>query len=96
MILRPDFYVQEDSIPWRCAREMGFAARRPLPRPIVAFRRPTAQKGDVRRFHEKTDAAGLPFPLILICGRTMSWRENCARTNGILPVHHRRFPEEVS
>src|SRR5258706_7074733 len=65
MILRPDFYVQDDSDPVALRREMGL--REDLPTAIVLF----GGHGSKVMYDitEKLDAAGLPLQLILICGR---------------------------
>ncbi len=65
MILRPDFYVEDNSDPIALRREMGL--REDLPTAIVLF----GGHGSKVMFDitEKLDAAGLPLQLILICGR---------------------------
>jgi len=79
MILRPDFYVQDDFDPVALRREMGL--REGLTTAIVLF----GGHGSKVMYDitEKLDAAGLPLQLILICGRkTMRWPANCGRASG--------------
>src|SRR6266705_1593505 len=65
MILRPDFYVEDNSDPIALRREMGL--REDLPTAIVLF----GGHGSKVMFDttEKLDAAGLPLQLILMWGR---------------------------
>jgi len=65
MILRPDFYVQDNSDPVALRMEMGL--REDLPTAIVLF----GGHGSKVMYDitEKLDASELPLQLILICGR---------------------------
>jgi 1,2-diacylglycerol 3-beta-galactosyltransferase len=65
MILRPDFYAQDDADPVALRNELGLQAD--LPTAIVLF----GGHGSKVMYDiaERLDATGLPLQLILICGR---------------------------
>jgi 1,2-diacylglycerol 3-beta-galactosyltransferase len=91
MILRPDFYVSDNSDPMALRKEMGL--RTDLPTAIVLF----GGHGSKVMFDitERLDAADSPVQLILICGRN---EELAAKLNGRrwkMPVHVMGFTKEV-
>jgi len=91
MILRPDFYVQDDSDPVALRREMGL--REGLTTAIVLF----GGHGSKVMFDitEKLDAAGLPLQLILICGRNDELAGKLRAHEWKMPVHIVGFTKEV-
>jgi UDP-N-acetylglucosamine:LPS N-acetylglucosamine transferase len=91
MILRPDFYVQDDSDPVAFRREMGL--REGLTTAIVLF----GGHGSKVMFDitEKLDAAGLPLQLILICGRNEELAGKLRARQWKMPVHVVGFTKEV-
>ena len=91
MILRPDFYVQDNSDLVALRREMGL--REGLPTAIVLF----GGHGSNLMYDitEKLDAAGLPLQLILICGRNEELAGKLRARQWKLPVHVIGFTKEV-
>ena len=91
MILRPDFYVQEDSDPVALRKEMGL--REGLTTAIVLF----GGHGSKVMYDitEKLDAAGLPLQLILICGRNDELAGKLRAHEWKMPVHIVGFTKEV-
>src|SRR5437879_2931856 len=91
MILRPDFYVEDNSDPIALRREMGL--REDLPTAIVLF----GGHGSKVMFDitEKLDAAGLPLQLILICGRNEELVTELRARPWKMPVHIVGFTKEV-
>jgi hypothetical protein len=91
MILRPDFYVQDDSDPVALRREMGL--REGLTTAIVLF----GGHGSKVMFDitEKLDAAALPLQLILICGRNEDLAGKLRARQWKMPVHVVGFTKEV-
>jgi 1,2-diacylglycerol 3-beta-galactosyltransferase len=91
MILRPDFYVQDDSDLVALRREMGL--REGLTTAIVLF----GGHGSKVMYDitEKLDAAGLPLQLILICGRNDELAGKLRAHEWKLPVHIVGFTKEV-
>jgi hypothetical protein len=91
MILRPDFYVQDNSDPAALRREMGL--REGLTTAIVLF----GGHGSKVMYNitEKLDAAGLPLQLILICGRNDELAAKLRSRPWKLPVHVVGFTKEV-
>ncbi len=91
MILRPDFYVQDNSDPVALRREMGL--REGLPTAIVLF----GGHGSNVMYDitEKLDVAGLPLQLILICGRNEELAGKLRTRQWKLPVHVIGFTKEV-
>jgi UDP-N-acetylglucosamine:LPS N-acetylglucosamine transferase len=91
MILRPDFYVQDDSDPVVLRREMGL--REGLTTAIVLF----GGHGSKVMYDitEKLDAAGLPLQLILICGRNDELAGKLRAHEWKMPVHIVGFTKEV-
>ena len=91
MILRPDFYVQDDSDPVALRREMGL--REGLATAIVLFGGHGSKV--MYEITEKLDAAGLPLQLILICGRNDELAGKLRAHVWKLPVHIVGFTKEV-
>jgi spore coat polysaccharide biosynthesis predicted glycosyltransferase SpsG len=91
MILRPDFYVQDNSDPVALRREMGL--REGLATAIVLF----GGHGSKVMYDitEKLDAAGLPLQLILICGRNEELAGKLRARQWKLPVYVVGFTKEV-
>jgi len=91
MILRPDFYVEDNSDPVALRREMGL--REDLPTAIVLF----GGHGSKVMYDitERLDAAGLPLQLILICGRNEELAEKLRARQWKMPVHVVGFTKEV-
>jgi 1,2-diacylglycerol 3-beta-galactosyltransferase len=91
MILRPDFYVQDDSDPVALRREMGL--REGLTTAIVLFGGHGSKV--MYGITEKLDAAGLPLQLILICGRNEDLAGKLRACQWKMPVHIVGFTKEV-
>ncbi len=91
MILRPDFYVQDNSDPVALRREMGL--REDLPTAIVLFGGHGSRV--MYEITEKLDAAGLPLQLILICGRNEGLAGKLRARQWKMPVHIVGFTKEV-
>jgi len=91
MILRPDFYVEDDSDPVALRREMGL--REGLTTAIVLF----GGHGSKVMYDitEKLDAACLPVQLILICGRNEELANKLHARQWKMPVHIIGFTKEV-
>jgi len=92
MILRPDFYVQDDSDPVALRREMGL--REGLATAIVLFGGHGSKV--MYEITEKLDAAGLPLQLILICGRNDELAGKLRAPRLEVAGTHRRFHERSS
>src|SRR3989441_10208803 len=90
MILRPDFYVQDNSDPVALRREMGL--REGLPTAIVLF----GGHGSNVMYDitEKLDVAGLALQLILICGRNEELAGEMAPRQMKLPLHVSGFTKK--
>jgi len=91
MILRPDFYVQDNSDPVALRREMGL--REDLPTAIVLFGGHGSRV--MYEITEKLDAAGLPLQLILICGRNEGLAGKLRARQWKMSVHVVGFTKEV-
>jgi 1,2-diacylglycerol 3-beta-galactosyltransferase len=91
MILRPDFYVEDNSDPVALRRKMGL--REGLPTAIVLF----GGHGSKVMYDitEKLDAAGLPLQLILICGRNEELAAKLRSRHWKMPVYIVGFTKEV-
>ena len=91
MILRPDFYEEDNSDPVALRREMGLSPE--LTTGIVLF----GGHGSKVMFDitERLDAAGLPFQLILICGRNDALAAKLRARQWKMPVHVIGFTKEV-
>jgi UDP-N-acetylglucosamine:LPS N-acetylglucosamine transferase len=91
MILRPDFYVEDNSDPMALRREMGL--REDLPTAIVLFGGHGSKV--MYGITEKLAAAGLPLQLILICGRNEELAGRLRARQWKLLVHVIGFTKEV-
>ena len=91
MILRPDFYVQDNSDPVALRREMGL--HEGLTTAIALFGGHGSKA--IYEITEKLDAAGLPLQLILICGRNEELAGKLRARQWKLPVHVIGFTKEV-
>ncbi len=91
MILRPDFYVQDNSDPVALRMEMGL--RENLPTAIVLF----GGHGSKVMYDitEKLDASELPLQLILICGRNEELAGKLRSRQWKMPIHVVGFTKEV-
>jgi 1,2-diacylglycerol 3-beta-galactosyltransferase len=91
MILRPDFYAEDNSDPMALRRERGL--REALPTAIVLF----GGHGSKVMYDitEKLDAAGLPLQLILICGRNEDLAARLRARQWKIPTHVIGFTKEV-
>lgn len=91
MILRPDFYVADDSNPIKFREDMGL--RGDLPTAIVLF----GGHGSKVMYDitEKLNAAGRPLQLILICGRNQVLAAKLRAKQWKMPVHIIGFTKEV-
>jgi UDP-N-acetylglucosamine:LPS N-acetylglucosamine transferase len=91
MILRPDFYVPDNTDPVALRREMGL--REGLTTAIMLF----GGHGSKVMYDitEKLDAANLPLQLILICGRNEALAAKLRARQWKLPVHVIGFTKEV-
>src|SRR6266436_1520104 len=91
MILRPDFYEQDNSDPIALRKEMGL--REGLATAMVLF----GGHGSKVMYDitEKLDAAGLPLQLILICGRNDALAGKLRARQWKMPVHVVGFTKEV-
>src|SRR5438309_11413720 len=83
MILRSDFYVQDDSDPMALRREMGL--REGLPAAIVLLG--GCGSNVMYEITENLDAASLPLQLILICGRNEELAAKLRVRPWKMPVH---------
>jgi hypothetical protein len=91
MILRPDFYLQDDSDPIALRREMGLQSD--LPTVIMLF----GGHGSKVMYDitERLDAAALPLQLILICGRNEVLAAKLRARQWKIPVHVIGFTKEI-
>ncbi|HXY25711.1 MAG TPA: glycosyltransferase [Candidatus Acidoferrum sp.] len=91
MILRPDFYVEDNSDPVALRKEMGLSPE--LTTGIVLF----GGHGSKVMYDitERLDAAGLPLQLILICGRNDQLAAKLRARRWKMPVHVIGFTKEV-
>jgi glycosyl transferase family 28 len=91
MILRPDFYVEDNSDPLELRREMGLQPE--LPTAIMLF----GGFGSMAMYDitERLDAAGLRLQLILMCGKNEALAEKLRARQWKLPVKIMGFTREV-
>ena len=91
MILRPDFYVPDNSDPLALRAELGLQPN--LPTAIVLF----GGHGSKVMFDitESLDAAGLPVQLILICGRNEALAAKLRARKWRMPVNVIGFTKEI-
>ena len=91
MILRPDFYSEDNSDPAALRRGMGL--REGLTTAVVLFGGHGSKV--MLDITEKLDAAGLPLQLILICGRNEELAGKLRARQWKMPVHVIGFTKEV-
>src|SRR5881296_59247 len=91
MILRSDFYLEDNSDSVALRREMGL--REDLPTAIVLFGGHGSKV--MCDITEKLEAAGLPLQLILICGRNEELAAKLRARPWKMPVHIIGFTKEV-
>ena len=91
MILRPDFYVPDDSDPAALRAELGL--QRDLPTAFVLF----GGHGSKVMFDitERLDAAGLTLQLVLICGRNEALAAKLRARKWRIPVNVIGFTKEI-
>jgi UDP-N-acetylglucosamine:LPS N-acetylglucosamine transferase len=91
MILRPDFYVEENVDPLALRKEMGLQPD--LPTAIVLF----GGHGSKVMYYltERLNTAGLPLQLILICGRNEELAAKFRGRKWNMPVHVVGFTKEI-
>jgi UDP-N-acetylglucosamine:LPS N-acetylglucosamine transferase len=91
MILRPDFYVPDDTDPVALRAELGL--KPDLPTAVVLF----GGHGSKVMYDitEQLDAAGLPLQLILICGRNEELAAKLRSRQWRMPVNVIGFTKEV-
>ena len=91
MILRPDFYAEDNTDPVALRKEMGL--RTDLPVAIVLF----GGHGSKLMYDitHRLDSASLPLQLILICGRNEKLAERLRARQWKVPVHIIGFTKEV-
>ncbi len=91
MILRPDFYVEEDVDPIALRKEMGL--RPDLPTAIVLFGGHGSKV--MLSIAERLNAADVPLQLILICGRNEELAAKLRARKWNIPVHVVGFTKEI-
>jgi len=91
MILRPDFYAEDNIDPIALRQEMNL--RNDLPTAIVLF----GGHGSKVMYDitKRLDAASLPLQLILICGRNEELAAKLRAQKWKIPVHVVGFTKEV-
>jgi UDP-N-acetylglucosamine:LPS N-acetylglucosamine transferase len=91
MILRPDFYVQDDADPVTLRKEMGLQPD--LPTAIMLF----GGHGSKVMFSitERLNTADLPLQLILICGRNEDLAAKFRAIKWNMPLHVVGFTKEI-
>lgn len=91
MILRPDFYMEEDVDPMALRKEMGL--RPDLPTAIVLFGGHGSKV--MLDITERLNTADLPLQLILICGRNEELAAKLRARKWDIPVHVVGFTKEI-
>jgi hypothetical protein len=91
MILRPDFYVPDNSDPVALRAELGLKPQ--LPTAIVLFGGHGSKV--MYEITERLDAANVPVQLILICGRNESLATKLRARKWRLPVSVLGFTKEI-
>lgn len=91
MILRPEFYVEDDTDPAALRQEMGL--RNDVPTAIVLF----GGHGSKVMYYltERLNTAALPLQLILICGRNEELAAKFRAKKWNMPMHVVGFTKEV-
>jgi hypothetical protein len=91
MILRPDFYVADQTDPEALRRELGL--REDLPTGILLFGGFGSQV--MYQIAEKIEAGGLPIQLIVVCGRNEKLAEKFKAKKWKTPLHVVGFTKEI-
>ena len=91
MILRPDFYVEENVDPRELRKQMGL--REDLPTAIVLFG--GYGSGVMYQIARRLDREAVPVQLILICGRNEKLAAKFRAESWKLPVHVVGFTKDV-
>ena len=91
MILRPDFYLQDDSDPMELRRSMGLLPE--LPTAIMLFGGHGSKV--MYEITERLDAAGMQLQLILMCGKNEELANKLRGREWKMPVHIMGFTKEV-
>jgi Glycosyltransferase family 28 C-terminal domain len=91
MILRPDFYVPDDSDPLALRAELGL--KPDVPTAIVLFGGHGSKV--MYEITERLDAARVPVQLILICGRNEELAAKLRAKKWSMPVNVTGFTKEV-
>jgi len=91
MILRPDFYEEDNSDPLELRREMGL--RPDLPTGIMLFGGHGSKV--MYEMTERLDEAGLQLQLILMCGKNEELASKLRARKWKMPVHVIGFTKEV-
>ena len=91
MILRPDFYEEDNSDPLQLRREMGL--RPDLPTGIMLFGGHGSKV--MYEMTERLDEAGLQLQLILMCGKNEELASKLRARRWKMPVHVIGFTKEV-
>jgi len=91
MILRPDFYVPDDSEPLALRTQLGLQPN--LPTAIVLFGGHGSKV--MLDIAERLDAAGSPVQLILICGRNEALAAKLRARKWRMPVNVIGFTKEI-
>ncbi len=91
MILRPDFYLEDNSDLLELRKGMGL--RPDLPTAIVLFGGHGSKV--MYSITERLNAAGLPLQLILICGRNEELAAKLSARQWKMPIHVVGFTKEV-
>jgi 1,2-diacylglycerol 3-beta-galactosyltransferase len=91
MILRPDFYVEDNSNPVALRREMGLQPD--LPTAIVLFGGHGSKV--MLSITERLNTADVPLQLILICGRNEDLASKFRAIKWNMPVHVVGFTKEI-
>jgi len=91
MILRPDFYVADQTDARELRRELGL--REDLPTGILLFGGFGSKV--MHQIAEKIEAAGLPIQLIVVCGRNEKLAERFKAKQWKTPLHVVGFTKEI-
>lgn len=91
MILRPEFYAEENVDPVALRKELGL--RQDLPVALVLFG--GYGSGVMHLIARRLDRAGVPVQLILICGRNEKLAEKFRAEKWKYPIHVVGFTKEI-